>query len=36
MAFRGAIALTKGFKVRKIQEEKKKEKVDKWKRTFKR
>ena len=34
MAFRGAIALTKGFKILKIQEEKKVQRVKKWERKY--
>ena len=35
MAWRGAIAVTKGFQVRKLAEEKKEEKVKKWATTYK-
>ena len=35
MAFRGAIAISKGIKVHKIQEEKKKARIQKWQINFK-
>lgn len=34
MAFRGAIAMSKGIKVQRIQEEKKKERIKKWQFNF--